>query len=115
VRRDAARRPPPPPPPPHPTPTHPPPTQPHPTPPPRPQRWSLHYELQLFERVLRHTQNAGAPPPGAAAAAPAGAGAAGGGAGEQHPFAPHAEWSLAAVASIMRCLHGLQVRRRGSL
>lgn len=65
----------------------------------RPQRWALHYELQLFERVLRHAQTA---------AAPGGGGGAGGGGG-QHPFAPHLEWSLGAISSIIRCLHGLQV------
>ena len=70
----------------------------------RPQRWALHYELQLFERALRHT--------GEAAGSPGQSGAAAGqsGAGRQHPFAPHLEWSLGAIAGIVRCLHGLQVR-----
>uniref|UniRef100_A0A383WPV4 Uncharacterized protein n=1 Tax=Tetradesmus obliquus TaxID=3088 RepID=A0A383WPV4_TETOB len=79
-----------------------------------PQRWSLHHELQLFERVLRRT-----PPPDKQAAAAA----------DpqqqqqqqllqqqqqpqqhqqqQHPFTPHLEWSLLPVAAITRCLHGM--------
>jgi hypothetical protein len=71
-----------------------------------PQRWSLHHELQLFERVLRRT-----PPPDKQAAA----------ADmqqqqqsqqqqqqqQQHPFTPHLEWSLLPVAAITRCLHGM--------
>jgi len=71
----------------------------------RTQRWSLHHELQLFERVLRRTP---APPP----------------AGQQqqlgqqlmqqqeqqqqqHPFAPHLGWSLVPIAGLIRCMHGL--------
>lgn len=71
----------------------------------RMQRWSLHHELQLFERVLRRTP---APPP----------------AGQQqqlgqqllqqqeqqqqqHPFAPHLGWALVPIAGLICCMHGL--------
>ncbi|KAF6261995.1 armadillo-type protein [Scenedesmus sp. NREL 46B-D3] len=73
-----------------------------------PQRWSLHHELQLFERVLRRT-----PPPDKQAAAAAAAAAADPHQQQQqpqqqqHPFTPHLEWCLLPVAAITRCLHGM--------
>jgi exportin-5 len=71
------------------------------------QRWSLHHELQLFERVLRRT-----PPPDKQAAAAAAADPQQQQQQQlqqqqQHPFTPHLEWSLLPVAAIVRCLHGM--------
>lgn len=63
----------------------------------RAQRWSLHHDLQMFERALRRTSpsTAGSSTPSTHST--------------PHPFTPHLEWSLLPLAKIVRCLHGLEL------
>lgn len=68
-------------------------------PPHSPQRWSLHHELQLFERVLRRT-----PAPTATVGQQQALSQA---LQQAHPFAPHLGWSMVPLAAMIRCLHGL--------
>lgn len=52
-----------------------------------------------------------APPPAPPGTA-SGGGALPDAAAPPHPFEPHIDWSLPAVARLLACIHALQVRRQ---